>query len=381
MSLDSEAIFDEGAMPELSIPEFDGATEPSAETEEKVEAAPAPEAETEEPGTEVEKTEPVAAPVVPPAKVLKFKAGDTEHELAETAVVPWKVDGKTEMVAVKDLLTNYAGKVAYDRKFNELAKQREEALVQVGKFENDRKRHSALINDMHQKVTEGKTFEAVESMLEMTGLADKMDSRTYVSNLRNAMIEQAKQLAGLSPEQRQIHEMKEETDFLRSKYARETQRREQEQVEKTFQERVAKAVSSVNSSVEEFVKTRDWITQELQARKEDASVVTPEYVATHIQDLRDYTTAKEAITAVNPDLIKNEKLWDDTVKLLRMNPEWTAKDVEDVLRSATKQKRSANISAKVKQAPEATAASASTKKPVKDSRVDFKEFSASDLEW
>ncbi len=378
MSEHSESIFDSD-LSDLAIPGFEAPVEAApAEAAPEVEAA----APAEQPV--VGEPDPAATPEAKApaaAKVLKFKAGEKEIALDEGAIVPWKIDGKTEMVAVKDLLSNYAGKVAYDRKFQELSKQREEALQKVSEFETGKARHTKLITDMHKSVTEGKTFDAVQSMLEMSGLDKRMDSRQFVKQLRESLIEQAKQLAGLTPEQREVHDIKEESDFLKAKYARETQQRASDEAEKAFQTRVAKSVEQAGSTVEEFVKTRDFLHREITALKGNVSDITPEYVANHIKDVRDYGTAKEALLAVNPELVKNEKLWDDSVKYLRMNPDWTAKDLEDVLRRATTQKRTATINSTVKQSPVASAASATTKKPATDPRLDMKSFNASDLDW
>ena len=53
-------------------------------------------------------------------KKIKAKYNDAEYELEEDALVPVKINGKEEMVAIKDILGNYSGKVAWDKKFSEV---------------------------------------------------------------------------------------------------------------------------------------------------------------------------------------------------------------------------------------------------------------------
>src|SRR4051812_10201919 len=45
-------------------------------------------------------------------KKLTFRAGDQSVELAEDAIVQHKIDGKFADIPLKELITNYAGKVA-----------------------------------------------------------------------------------------------------------------------------------------------------------------------------------------------------------------------------------------------------------------------------
>ena len=118
----SENIFDSD-LSALDVPGFESAEAPAEVVEpatEDVEVAAAPEA-TEDvpekapaPEDVPDKDSILATPAAKEAaaaagKVLKFTVEGKEVPVPDTAVVPWKVDGKTEMVPVKDLLNNYAG--------------------------------------------------------------------------------------------------------------------------------------------------------------------------------------------------------------------------------------------------------------------------------
>lgn len=56
-------------------------------------------------------------------KLIKAKLADSEFDLDEEASIPVKINGKEEMVPVKELMGNYSGKVAWDKKFTELSKK------------------------------------------------------------------------------------------------------------------------------------------------------------------------------------------------------------------------------------------------------------------
>lgn len=355
------------------------------------------EAQEEQPGEEAEESEQdkaaalVAAAVKakegaaakPVEKQLKFKTASGLVDMPEGAEVDWKVDGKVEKVKVRDLLDNYAGKVSYDKKFQELASQRKGFQEESAGFQRDKERHKTLINDMHKATSEGRVFDAVASMLEMTGLDKKVDPRKYVSELRESLVKHAQALAGMTPDQRRIAEMQEEQDHQSSKYTRLSQQREQEQAEKAYHERVTKAIDSVKSSTEEFVQTRDFMVDFYKREGKDPSTITPEAIADQIRDVRDYGVVKRAMESVDPELTKNQQLWKTTVDLMRANPAWTEEDVKGIFQKAVGAKRSKAISAKVAKQPVATAAKAAVKgKAAKaPDPEDFSSFSEADLNW
>lgn len=330
------------------------------------------------------------APPTPtvPAKATKtfsFKVGDKDVPVEETATYIAKIDGKDQPVALKDLVQNYAGKIPWERKYQELSNERKKAASEVTTFEQTRQRHAQLITNMHKSAAEGKVFDAVSSMLEMTGLDKKIDAREYVRNLRGALMEQAKQLNSMDEHQRALYEANEERDYLKSRNERLTQLREQEQAQSAFQERVAKAVQDSGATLQEYVQTRDWLVQTLKAKNGDVNQVTPEFVTNHIRDVRDYQVARDALTAIDPELIKNEKLWDQAVYFKRQNPDWTQEDLTSVFREAAEQKRSKAVSQKVAKAPVATVASVGTK-PKTAPRIatkpsEFGAFTSEDLDW
>lgn len=319
----------------------------------------------------------------PAEKVLKFKTSSGVLDVTEAAEVDWKVDGKVEKVKVRDLLDNYAGKVSYDRKFQELATQRKGFQDESAEFERGRERHKALINDMHKAAGEGRVFDAVANMLEMTGLDKKIDARKYVSELRESLVKHAQALAGMSPEQKRIAELQEEQEHQTTKFNRLSQQREAEQAEKAYRERVTKVIESVKSSPEEFVQTRDFMVNFYKSEGKDPSTITPEAIAEQIRDVRDYGLVKRAMESVDPELVKNQQLWKWAVDTLRANPSWTEDTVKGVFQKAVGAKRGKAISAKVAKQPVATTAKAAVKgKAVKQADPeDFSSFSEADLTW
>lgn len=298
-------------------------------------------------------------PAAPKGKQVAFKVGDAEVPLDENAKFTWKVDGKQEDITLKDLISNYAGKIPVERRFAELDKVRQQDAKKVQEFESTRTRHSAAISAMHKNVSEGKIFEAIAGMLELSG--SKADPRNFVKTMRGELIKQAQAIAQMSPEQLAMHEKDEEFSYLKSQHDRLVQQREQETAQLALRERVSGAMQSVNATLEDYAGTKSFLEKAYKERNWDPATITPEAVAKQISDVRNLTEAKEVLLSVDPELVNNDKLWDEVTLLKQRYPSWTKKDLEDVVRAGISQKRSTAVSKKVTKSPVATVATAAAK--------------------
>jgi hypothetical protein len=351
------------AAPTEAASEEAGAGEETAEvsSEANTEVAEATAEEDASEAVEVppeEKPAPAASPK-PKSKQYTFKVGDQDVAVDETAVIKHKVDGKLEDIPVKDLINQYAGKVAIDKRFTELDRARKSEAARVQEFENARQRHVSLIKDMHEHVSQGRLFEAVANMIEMTGA--KSDPQQFISALEDKLLERAQQLAQMTPEQRAALKTQEHNTYLQQKYDRLMKQRDQEQAQAAFQGRVAKAIESVNATMESYVEAKQYLEQNAGQMRVAKEQITPEFVANHIRNVRDYETARDALTEVSPDLASDDKTWDQAVFLLRQHPTWTKEDLRDVFQQALGQRQSSAVSKKVAKAPVATTAGAAAK--------------------
>ena len=360
----------------------EAATKATGSEEQEVEAG-----ETAEATGDDKKGEQKNPPATPPAgKQLKFKVGDgKEVDLDETAQVEWKVDGKPTPIAIKDLLQNYSGKVAWEKRLNDVALERKQVRTEKETFSGERDRHRNLITDLHKKVGEGKMLEAVSSLVQMTGL--KVDPRQYVTQLRSKLIEQAQQLAAMSDEDRARHEINEEREYLRAQQQDWTQRQQAEQSRKAFEQRVATVIQKSGMSEDEFGETYNWIKERVAGQGGDPNQVTPEYVAEHKATKQAYETARDAIAAVEPDaidgqVVKDEAKWDRLAALAKAHPEFTAEEFAEMYRETRKAKLAKTVSKKVNQAPTRTAATAAIKAKPKTQRGSLNDaFTEADFEW
>lgn len=64
------------------------------------------------------------------------KNGNESVDLRADALIPVKIDGEVTEVPLSDLRNNYSGKVAYDRKFQELGHKNRELTTRLSQFES-----------------------------------------------------------------------------------------------------------------------------------------------------------------------------------------------------------------------------------------------------
>lgn len=90
----------------------------------------------------------------PKGKPVYVKIGDETFAMPSDALIPTTVDGKTENVSLQELKNHYAGKVAWDKKFNELnvkertiTKTNQELEEKVSKFTGVKSQIEEIIKD------------------------------------------------------------------------------------------------------------------------------------------------------------------------------------------------------------------------------------------
>lgn len=403
-----EAEYDVSSLPgfdevdDLEIPGFEAKSETPEDTETETSVEPAkagntePESDessdvevaaTKKPATTekvAQETKPELKSATAPAdsnkRVLKFKAGEQAVELAEDAVVEWKVDGKVTPIKARDLLDNYAGKVAYDRKFQSLDSERRT-------FESGRENQRKLVTEMYEFTKQGKMFEAVSRLVNATGI--KVDVRTYLKDTRDALAAQAQQLAKMSPEQRESYELKEERDYLSAQYEELNQQRKAEEAQKAFQTRLSTVAEQNGITFDDLAQQMEQLKQWSRNNNSDPEAITPEYVVEHRKNIRAYEVARDAIAAVEPELkrgnvITDEARWDKLAELVKAHPSIDQEEFVEMYKKTRQKEQSKAVAKKLKDAPVSTTAKAALQKPKADPNadaLDFTKISKEDAIW
>lgn len=326
------------------------------------------------------------------AKILKFKAGEQALEVAEDAVIEWKVDGKLVPIKARELLDNYAGKTAWEKKFQETANERKALAQKNQEFEATKARQSKLVVDMYDKMKAGKLLEAVQDLVELSGLSAKgIDGREYTKQLRTMLREQFEATKDLTPEQLRIKELEEEYEYTQTRYSRLDQQRKQEEAQRAFHAHMTKVAEEAKVEFDTLAQTMEFLKDWARKNNGDPGQITPESAVDHMQKVRSFEVARDAIAAVEPHLIKDDMVtdhsrWEDLAKFARKALEdgISPEEFTEIYLETRKTKEAIKVSEKLKSQPTGTVAKAATrakpKNPDEDA-FDFTKISKDDAIW
>lgn len=104
------------------------------EKKEKAEAEEVEEEVKEEESSDEEKIEKASEN----SKKLRIKIGDEHFSLDSSAKMKVKIDGQNEEVTIQDLLNNYSGKTAWDKKFTEIGEKNKAVAQQLQQVESQK---------------------------------------------------------------------------------------------------------------------------------------------------------------------------------------------------------------------------------------------------
>lgn len=381
--VDGVDSFDPGAelpkkAPKLAAPvESDLWAEP-AEQESAAEDETEGQDETEGDSAEVE-------PALPGRKLTLQAEGGKTVDIGDGMLVPVKVDGKSMRVPVSELISNFSGKHAWDRRFSELSTEKRTFTQERNTFQQTQAKSAALIQDLHSNIAKGDTFSAIASLVQLSGLDGKVDPRAYVSEIRAALLQQAKELDAMDPAERAHREAQEEIAYSKKQLAELRGQREREQAEYTAQVEFAKEMQKNQLSMDELTSARDYLADNASRHGIDVSKLSAKDFMQHALTVREYSTAIEALSSVSPELAENPQYQDDAVKLLRAYPGTSAKELAEVLQEAFGQMRGQTVSAKAAKSPTPVAAvskakaKATTKRP--SNKIDLSTITEEDVNW
>lgn len=157
-------------------------------------------------------------------KRITASYGEETLEIPETAVFIQKVDGEEQEVTLAELRQNFAGKVPWDRRFQELDKKTKD-------FEREKNQINQYVNDFAKKVNDGDVLGAMEYVAEFAG-KDPLEFRKEIKTL---LLTNLQEYASLSEEQRKQADLQEENEFLRRRQQSESERRAQDQEQASVQ--------------------------------------------------------------------------------------------------------------------------------------------------
>lgn len=266
-------------------------------------------------------------------KLIKAKFQDQDIDLDEESVVTVKVNGKDEQVQIKDLLGNYSGKVAWDKKFTDVSKKEKFNASQELKLRQAAESVKSIFSES----------DIDTRMFKMAKLAG-VDPVQYRQQFLNENINLLENWYNMSDDERKADALAYENKFHKNRADTLEASIKQEQSHKELSAKLETLRASHQVSEDEFVQQYDQIYKMVDDKLLDKSQLTPEFVIETINKDRLWSAVESQLSSLNlPQEIEEKgqkimKFVDDAYHL-GLKPEDMASMVDEIWGEKKAQKK------------------------------------------
>lgn len=232
------------------------------------------------------------------SKKLRLKVGDDYHSVDSNATVKVKIDGKNTEVPMQELINNYSGKVAYDKKFTELGAKNKEADQKIQRLMNREQQIDGLLAPIVQTMKDP-LKDPTEALI---FLADKLDktgdlSATIEKRMLEANLERLVELSSMSEAEQEAFFIKKQNERLLN--SNEKRRLEEAEITKTnnLRSHVDKIREAYGVTVDQYSEAFD----ELKSLLPDSSL-THEQIADWASQKPHHLTVQQILAQYQDDL-------------------------------------------------------------------------------
>lgn len=264
-------------------------------------------------------------------KKLRMRMGNELFNVDSDASFKVKVDGENVDVPLQELINNYSGKTAWDKKFTDLGKEKKAFESQVSQF----KAKVSEIDSTLAKVIEplkqkdGNPLDSLLYLVEMSG----EDPYNAYRRIMEANLEELGKLYDMSEVERELYFHKKK-DELYTNVAK--KRHEKTQKEEVFNQTVQKVDSlrqSFNVTEEQYVEASDELESIFEESGLDVNDITHEAIVDYASLKPHIAVVKELIDPYEEN-ISEEKFGDVVAELSRYLRDGKAdkKTIQEILK-------------------------------------------------
>jgi hypothetical protein len=288
------------------------------------------------------------------SKVIKIKSGDKEFDLPSDAPIEVTVNGVKEQVPVQELINNYSGKVAWDKKFTEFDKEKKA-------FHHEKQELGSNIDKMYDlAVNEGD----VRGMIEYVSSVMKADPDQVWGNLQKQLEEKVAPLLKMTPEEREAFALKEDNERFRNREAKRVAEQKRQANMDALNKRVTTTIEKHGIDRKRFVELYDDLKTSGMVKVDD---ITPELIGEYHERLNEHSLINTVAASLEIDPSLVPSVQKELLELKRVNPELTQADLEEIAKEVWGKGKIKGLNQKMKRGP----AGAAPKAPTKSTREPF----------
>lgn len=249
----------------------------------------------------------------------KSSEKDSEQELIEV-----KVDGEVQKVSLDELKNNYAGKVAWDKRFSEVDKERKAVTAERDQLQNDINAVNEYVAELGNKMRNVGMMEGLYEIAALNNIGPHVVKQALIEEI----LPEINRLAGMSQEQMQLEFSKQDLEYQKSMQQKERQNFEAQQAQRELQSRVESVLNANGIDMDEYKEAEKF----LSARKDELGEITPELVGDYVVFAKAESRAENILT--NFDSGKhsgNDEVLNGLIDVVTQNPELTDDDINEIL--------------------------------------------------
>lgn len=281
-------------------------------------------------------------------KSYKVKSGDSELDLLGDAELTVTIDGKPAKTTVQELLNNYSGKTAWDKKFSELDKDRKA-------YQKDKEVIQKTLDTFHDLAVNKKNpQDAINFLGEIVGA----DMNKFWDDFTAEMLPHFEKMSQMTPEEREKIQLQQKLERYQKTEALSKQKAEQAKAYTEMETRVKGLQEKLGIDQQTFYKYYEDLRQTGKIKEED---LTPELVAEYYEEVTSRGNLETLMTSISPDLdpTLKEQAIDDLRELMEKHPGLSDKDLQEIAVEVWGNKAAKNLSRKLKKTAPANTATPS----------------------
>lgn len=282
----------------------------------KQESASSKEAKAEDQDLQQDMSDDVEQELVEEIKKLHAKYNDEEIEIPEQAVLKVKIDGEEVEVPISDLRNNYSGKVAWEKKFNELSTEKKT-------FSEEKSAIERYVMEFGELARRGDKIGAMQYLAQLSG----MDPLSFRKELRDQVLEEYKAVLNMDEHQRKAFELEEENKFLRESKESEAQRLQREQERLQAHNQISQYQEALGIDEAAWEQASKDLLEEGYSEDE----LSPESIGQYVYATQVYERAESALAGVSEELASDGEKIEAMFDIINQNPDFDADDLTEII--------------------------------------------------
>lgn len=229
-------------------------------------------------------------------KTIKAKLKDQEMDIDEEALVPVKVNGQTEYWTMKDLLAQQSGKVAYDKKFQEIDTERKKNTEVERKLQSVEQNIKAIFEEKDETIR----------MFKIAQVAG-VDPIEFRNKFFNDNIKLLEKYYTMTDDERKADAKEYEARIHKHRADTLEQTIKAQQSQRELLTKIDQVRASHKISEQEFFDKFESFNEQVQSGKMDPQALDPEYIANAIQVDKVWAPAAEKLDSLKLGLSTQDR--------------------------------------------------------------------------